>query len=88
MNHIKRIKKAIESIKLPMVDLPIDTIKEIFDVMVVVNAESYIFVINTSGKKMYVIALKKVAEIKSLLDGRCKTATIKHNKIKWVIMAI
>jgi hypothetical protein len=88
MNHIKRIKKAIESIELPMVDLPIDAIKKIFDVMVVVDPVNYMLVINANGKKMDVIALKKVVEIKPLLNGSCKTTTINHKKINWAIVAI
>ena len=52
LKHIKEIKKAIKSIELPMVELPIDVIKDIFEAMVVVDPENYVLVINASGKKI------------------------------------
>jgi len=85
MNHIKRIKKAIESIELPMTDLPIETIKEIFDVMVVVDPENYVLVINTSGKKLDSGTLKKVTDINPLLESSCKSRTKDSIIIKWCI---
>ncbi|MDO9628783.1 MAG: recombinase family protein [Acholeplasmataceae bacterium] len=88
MNHIKRIKKSIESIELPMVDLPINAIKEIFDVMVVVNPENYIAVINASGKKFDADTLKKVTEMKPLLESICIARTKKIKNIKWKIVFI
>ena len=59
LKRIKDIKKAISSIELPMDELPMDTIKEIFDVMVIVDPENYVLVINASGKKLDSEALKK-----------------------------
>ena len=88
MNHIKRIKKAIESIELPMIDLPIATIKEIFDVMVVVDPENYVFVINTSGKKTGTKELKKVTEIKPLLESKCKSKINMMSIIEWEIIIL
>jgi len=71
--HIKDIKKAIYSIKLPMVELPFDTIKTIFDVIVMANRENYAFVINTKNKPLSKESLKKVAGINPLLEGQCKS---------------
>ena len=85
MNHIKRIKRAIESIELPMTYLPIETIKEIFDVMVVVDSENYVLIINTSGKKMDANELKKVTDIKPLLEGKCISKTKVIENINWKI---
>jgi len=82
-NYIKKIKKAIKSIELPMVELPIDTIKDIFDVMVVVDPENYVLVINASGKKLDSEALKKVTEMKPLLESNCKGKNIGRMIIKW-----
>jgi len=59
IKRIKDIKKAISSIKLPMDELPIDMIKDIFDAMVVADPENYVFVINVSGKKLDAESLKK-----------------------------
>ena len=86
MNHIKRIKKAIESIKLPMVDLPIDTVKEIFEVMVVVNPENYVLIINSSGKKMDSEELKKATAINPLLESSCISKNRDSATIKWSIV--
>ncbi|MDY0211155.1 MAG: recombinase family protein [Acholeplasma sp.] len=67
LKRIKDIKKAISSIELPLKELPMDTIKDIFDVMVVKDPKSYFLVINVSGKKLEGESLKKVTEIKPLL---------------------
>ena len=37
--RIKKIKKAIKSIELPMVEFPTDTMKQIFDKIVIVDQE-------------------------------------------------
>lgn len=59
LKRIKDIKKAISSIELPMKELPMDTIKDIFDVMVIVDPENYVLIINASGKKLDLEKLKK-----------------------------
>jgi len=86
MNHIKRIKKAIESIKLPMGDLPIDTVKEIFEVMVVVDSEKYVLVINASGKKMSAEEYKKVTVYSPLLESNCIAKTKINHMLNWKII--
>ena len=86
LKHIKGIKKAIKSIELPMVELPIDTIKDIFDVMVVVDPENYVLVINVSGKKLDGEALKKVTEINPLLESSCKSKLKDSISTNWKII--
>jgi len=86
MNHVKQIKKAITSIELPMTDLPIDTIKEIFDVMVVVDPENYVLVINLSEKKLDGEVLKKATGIKPLLESSCKSKRKQNDLINWRIV--
>lgn len=88
LKRIKNIKKAITSIELPMDELPIDTIKEIFDVMVVVDPENYVLVISASGKKLDSEELKKITEIKPLLESNCISKTKEHNKIRWGVNII
>jgi len=84
--RISEIKKAISSIELPMDELPLNTIKDIFDVVVVVNPENYVLVINASGKKLDSEALKKVTENKPLLESSCKSKTNEIVEINWKIM--
>lgn len=86
LRRIKDIKKAISSVKLPMDELPIETIKDIFDVMVVVDPENYVLVINVSGKKLDGESLKKVTDIKPLLESFCISKIFKTRKIKWSIV--
>lgn len=86
MNHIKQINNAIQFIELLMTVLPIDTIKEIFDYMVVVNPENYVLAINAGGKKLDIEALKKVTEIKPLLESTCKSKTKDFNLISWKVV--
>ena len=71
-SRIKEIKKAIKAIKLPMVEFPMDTMKQIFDKIVTVDQENYVFVINTTDKSLDKEALKKVAEMNPLLESKCK----------------
>lgn len=86
LKRIKDIKKAISSIELPMKELPMDTIKDIFDVMVVADPKSYVLVINASGKKIESEALKKVTEIKPLLERICKSKIKQNEFINWRIV--
>ena len=58
-SRVKEIKKAIKSIELPMVEFPMDTMKQIFDKIVIVDQENYVFVINTTDKSLHKEALKK-----------------------------
>lgn len=83
LKRIKEIKKAITSIDLPMDELPMDTIKDIFDVMVVVDPENYVVVINVRGKKIDDEALKKVTEIKPLHESICKSKNKQKELITW-----
>ncbi|MCK9329626.1 MAG: hypothetical protein M0Q94_07095 [Candidatus Cloacimonetes bacterium] len=85
LKRIKDIKKAISSIEIPMDELPMDTIKDIFDVMVVVDPENYVLIINASGKKLDLEKLKKVTDIKPLLESICKSKFRNSNVIKWSI---
>jgi len=80
-SRVKAIKKAIASIELPMEDLPIDKIKQLFDKIVIVDQENYVFVINTTDKPLEKKALKKVAEMNPLLESKCKG---KNNNVKFV----
>ncbi|MBU1019583.1 MAG: recombinase family protein, partial [Firmicutes bacterium] len=84
--RIREIKKAISSIELPMDELPLNTIKDIFDVVVVVDPENYVLVINASGKKLDSEALKKVTEVNPLLESSCTTKTKSEKRIKWKII--
>ncbi len=86
LKRIKDIKKAISSIELPMDELPIDSIKEIFYVMVVKDPKSYFLVINVSGKKLEGESLKKVTEIKPLLESVCKSRTKDIGILTWKII--
>jgi DNA invertase Pin-like site-specific DNA recombinase len=88
LKRIKDIKKAISSIELPMDELPMDTIKDIFDVMVVVDPENYVLVINACGKKLESEVLKKVTEGKPLLERQCKSKTIAIREINWKIVML
>ena len=85
LKRVKDIKKAISSIELPMDELPIDMIKDIFDVMVVVDPEKYVLVINASGKKLDSESLKKVTEVNPLLESSCKARTKNRSLINWEI---
>ncbi len=84
--RIREIKKAISSIDLPMDELPLNTIKDIFDVVVVVDPENYVLVINASGKKLDSEALKKVTDIRPLLESRCKSKRKQNDLINWRIV--
>lgn len=86
LKRINNIKKAISSIELPMREMPIDTIKDIFDVMVVVDPENYVLVISASGKKLDSEVLKKVTEISPLLESSCKSKTKEVDFINWKII--
>ena len=88
LKRIKDIKKAISSIELPMDELPIDTIKDIFDAMVVINPENYMLVINASGKQIDSETLKKTTDIKPLLERSCKSPKYNYSKITWSIIVL
>jgi DNA invertase Pin-like site-specific DNA recombinase len=82
-SRIKEIKKAIKSIELPMVELPIDTMKQIFDKIVIVDQENYVFVINTTNKPLDKETLKKVAEFNPLLESKCKGKNKGVEYVNW-----
>ena len=88
LKRIKDIKKAISSIELPMDELPMDTIKDIFDVMVVVDPENYVLAINKSGITANKETLKKVTEVKPLLESRCKSKSNERNNILYKIIQL
>jgi hypothetical protein len=71
-----------------MVDLPIDTIKKIFDKIVIVDQENYVFIINTTDKSMEKDELKKVAEINPLLESKCKAKNKGVELISWKVVII
>ncbi len=86
LKRIKDIKKAISSIELPMDELPMDTIKDIFDVMVVVDPENYVLVINASDDKDDLKVLKNVNEIKPLFERVSKSKTTALSYVNWKII--
>ena len=86
--RIREIKKAISSIELPMDALPLNTIKDIFDVVVVADPEKYVLVINASGNKLDSEALKKVTEIKPLLESNCKSRNKEQSTLNWSILLV
>ena len=55
-----------------MEELPIEKVKRIFDKIVIVKQENYIFVINTTNIPLEKETLKKVAEMNPLLESKCK----------------
>jgi len=87
-SRIKAIKKAIASIELPMEDLPIEKIKQIFNKIVIVDQENYVFVINTTDKSLEKEALKKVAEMNPLLESKCKAKNRGVEFVNWKIIII
>ena len=88
LKRIKDIKKAISSIELPMDELPIDTIKDIFDTMVVINPENYMLVINVSGIKLDNEALKITTDDKPLLESSCKGKSKDIPYIYWKVILV
>ncbi len=88
LKRIKDIKKAISSIELPMDELPIDTIKDIFDTMVVINPENYMLVINVSGIKLDKEALKITTDVKPLLESSCKGKSKDILYIYWEVILV
>jgi hypothetical protein len=85
-SRIKEIKKAIKSIDLPMVEFPMDTMKQIFDKIVIVDQENYVFVINSTDKPLDKEALKKVAEMNPLLESKCKGKNKGVEFVNWKII--
>lgn len=85
---LNEIKKAIKSIELPMVEFSIDTMKQIFDKIVIVNQENYVFVINTTDKPLEKETLKKVAEMNPLLESKCKCKNKGVEFVQWKIILI
>lgn len=73
--RIREIKKAISSIELPMDELTLNAIKNIFDVVVVIDPENYVLVTNASGRKHDNDTLKKITDVKPLLESNCKSKT-------------
>jgi hypothetical protein len=88
LKRIKEIKKAISSIELPMDELPIHTVKDIFDVTVVVEPENYVLVINFNKIKLNNETLKKVTDIKPLLGGDCKAQRKGLGTLNWNIIML
>lgn len=88
LKRINDIKKAISSIELPMDELPISTIKDIFDVMVVVDPENYALVINLNKIKLNNETLKKVTDIKPLLGSDCKAQRKGLGTLNWKIIML
>ncbi len=69
-----------------MVEFPIDTMKQIFDKIVIVDQENYVFVINTTDNPLEKEALKKVAEMNPLLESKCKGKNKGVEFVDWKIM--
>ena len=87
-SRVKVIKKEIRSIELPMEDLPIDKVKQIFDKIVIVDQENYVFVINTTSRPLEKESLKKVAEMNPLLESRCKAKNKGIEFVNWKIILL
>ncbi len=87
-SRVKEIKKAIKSIELPMVEFPMDTMKQIFDKIVIVDQENYVFAINITDKPLDKEALKKVAEMNPLLESKCKAKNNGTEYVNWKIILI
>ncbi len=88
LKRIKDIKKAISSIELPMKELPMDTIKDIFDVMVVADPKSYVLVIKIGDNMLDTEVYKNVLNIKSLIESTCKSKSKFNANINWKICLI
>jgi hypothetical protein len=71
-----------------MEDLPLDKVKQIFDKIVIVDEENYMFVINTANKPLEKESLKKVAEINPLLESRCKAKNKGVEFVNWRMILI
>ena len=87
-SRVREIKKAIKSIELPMVEFPMDTMKQIFDKIVIVDQENYVFVINTKDKSLDKETLKKVAEMNPLLESKCKAKNRGVDFVNWRIIIL
>ena len=87
-SRVKEIKKAIKSIELPMVDFPMDKMKQIFDKIIIVDQENYVFVINTTDKTLEKDALKKAADINPLLESKCKAKNKSVEYVNWKIVIL
>ena len=71
-----------------MVEFPMDTMKQIFDKIVIVDQQNYVFVINTTHKPLDKETLKKVAEINPLLGSKCKGKNKGVEYVNWRIVLI
>lgn len=71
-----------------MKELPMDTIKDIFDVMVVVDSENYVLVINLNDNKLGNEALKKVTDVNPLLKGSCIAKSKTSEMLNWNIAMV
>jgi hypothetical protein len=71
-----------------MVEFPMDTMKQIFDKIVIVDQENYVFVINTTDKPLDKEALKKVAEMNPLLESKCKGKNKTVDYVNWKIVIV
>ncbi len=69
-----------------MVEFPMDTMKQIFDKIVIVDQENYVFVINTTDKSLDKETLKKVAEMNPLLESKCKGKNKDVEYVNWRII--
>jgi hypothetical protein len=87
-SRVKEIKKAIASIELPMAVLPIHKVKQIFDKIVIVDQENYVFIINSTNKSLDKETLKKEAEINPLLESRCKAKNKGVEFVNWKIIVV
>ena len=85
-SRIKEIKKAMKSIERPMVEFLVAKVKQIFDGIVIVNQENYVFIINTTDKSLDKETLKKVAEMNPLLESKCKGKNKGCQYVNWKIV--
>lgn len=71
-----------------MKELPMDTIKDIFAVMVVVDSENYVLVINLNDIKLGNEALKKVTDVNPLLKRSCIAKSKTSEILNWNIAMV
>lgn len=83
-----KIKKGITSIELPVTDLPLESIKNIFTNLVIIDQENYVLVISAKEEKLTGDQLKKTAAVKPLLESRYKGKNRNVEFVNWKIIII
>lgn len=84
----QELKKIISSYDYPFKVVDLEVVKSIFNNMVVVDPENFVFIINVTNKKLTAEDMKKAATIKPLLDATCISKHSNKNLISWKIVLI